>query len=539
MSSEIPGIPEQPGLETVPRDVLLPPQASTTDVFLECIEPLMESYARALSDLRDAIRNGLDEDTIRAAETVDYPSMETGGREQRRRDNSYLKACRSDVVYAIACAKNDAQLMVMEQDPAVQQEILATHAARTFELGEASMSSESDKHFARTWIAVFEAECAKVRAEEAFCAATLELVKDRPENLLDLLGELANGERETDDYRPLLQYLARQHFDPFEHSFVDATVDVLSSRPERYEDEFLAELDEFLKKSPTERAETLGSIDAGVLEWLHYIHITILDDGEQMTPTKLFGTNSHSVWPAPLREMLVEVYADKLRTARQQAGILLEEFKDPSLFYITGEQFAKIKSDYNMATRAVAPKKKRQGRPGGGRVTTAARAETFAESKVASAPQVHKIGVAKATPDGRLIPECVDVDDQNTEQLQDVILGLKPVQDYLSEISSDPRIESDLLAMFASIIETPRFAGAAKLINAQVTIINDEGHGVKHPIWHLNPKRRPGLSIGSVADQTRIYYVLLKDQAGKTVLGLLNVAHKNSAEKLRGHFRQT
>lgn len=526
-------------------DSLPPEQGITVDRYFEDIDMLVNDFGTALSNLKSIVKRGLDPASIAEAEAIDFPDVEGGDRTHRREFEKYFRYCRDECMYVIMNAKNDAQIFAYTEDGSeLEAEVLASLAVHRIQANPDSDAKASIRRESKLFIEVFDAELAKMRAGALLFEHTKRLLETNPTNLLKVLSEITEGQRDQEEYRPLLTFLATNHFDPSEESLVDATINVLEATPEAYTRNFLTELDECFSSDSDASTVHREKVDPDVLSWLDFIYSNSYTDGTATLPSDVFMSKPLDSWPEPLRRQLLSEYSEVVKEMRTTFNDTLVQYKDPSIFYISGEDFSKMQQDRdarNKSNNKGAAKKRSGASRRGSRVTKAVKVSQFVETGQEEQPRlVQRISVMAKTPQGFVEGASVDTVDESGEEISDqALLQLKPVTNYLCEMDSDPQIQGDVLTMLRSIIDEPRFNGADKMTDVTVSMSNGSGHNRKLYAWHLNPNKRSNLSVGDVGRQTRIYYVIFKDSEDNSVIGLLNIDHKNSAEKLRGSFKAT
>lgn len=536
---------ETPYDQVAGGDGLHPQQGITVERYFDEIDTLVNDFGTALSNLKSIVKRGLDPDSIAEAEAIDFPDVEGGDRTHRREFEKYFRYCRDECMYVIMNAKNDAQIYAYTEDGSeLEAEVLASLAVHKLQANPASEAKASIRRESQLFVEVFDAELAKMRAGALLFEHTKHLIETNPTNLLKVLSEITEGHRDQEEYRPLLTFLATNHFDPSEESLVDATIDVLEATPEAYTRNFLVKLDECFSADLDTSTAHRDKVDPDVLSWLDFIHSNSYTDGTATLPSDVFMGKPLESWPEPLRRQLLAEYSEVVKEMRTTFNETLVKYKDPSIFYISGEDFSKMQQDREARRNRTSkgPAKKRSGNSRrGSRVTKAVKVSQFVEAGQEEQPRlVQRISVMAKTPQGFIEGMSIDaLDESGTDVSDDALLQLKPVESYLGEMNSDPQIQDDVLSMLRSIIDEPRFNGADKMTDITIGVNTGNGHNKKLYAWHLNPNKRSNLNVGDVGRQTRIYYVIFKDGEGNSVIGLLNIDHKNSAEKLRGSFKAT
>lgn len=539
-------IPESAAELVPPSDVIPPNHGSIVDQYFEDIDGLVNDYGTALSNLKSIVKRGLDPSSIAETEIIDFPYAEGGDRTHRREFEKYFRYCRDECMYVIMNAKNDAQIFAhAEEGDEHWNEIVASLASHKLLANPESEAKASTKRESQLFLDIFDAELLKMQAGNQLFERTKQLLETNPTSLLKVLSEITEGDRDQEEYRPLLTFLATNHFDPTEPSIVDVTLEVLEEMPEAYAKSFLGDLDQCFSNDTATATQAREKVDPDVLSWLDFIHANSSTNETATLPSGIFLGRRLETWPEPLRRLLLNDYKEVVSEMRATFNAALLPYKDPSIFYISGDEFAKMCQDREIRnkSRGGGTTRKRPGssKRGGSRVTKAVKISQFVESGQEELPRlVQRISVLSKTANGFIEGVTVDATDEAGEDISDeALLGLKPVTNYLNEMSSDAQIQADLLTMLRSIIDEPRFNGADKMTDITISMNNGNGHNTKHNAWHLNPNKRSNLSVGDIARQTRIYYVILKDPSGATTIGLLNIDHKNSAEKLRGSFKVT
>lgn len=509
----------------LPTDALMPAADGRLDAFFEGIDPVIQDYRLAIRNVRTACRQALDEETIRDAVWEDYPDEQVSGREELRSFSRQLREERNDCGLVIISAKNAAQTLVFTDSEDTKDKVANLRNEYAADLDESTPQSSMAKHSARSWLGVFEAEKKRVELEGTLRNNLLTLIASNS-GATELVEHVTSEEFDSDEYRPLLVFLAKQAHDPMETDLVDTAFQIIRKHPELYRDDFVECLDRCYDEDPSVREEARGRIDPISLAWFDAIRKVMRADDLPSLPSQFLVSLNVDDWPESLRLQLEDDHRINIDGLEQKWSAELAPYIDKSTFYISDDDYEQI-----VRTRTVPEKRTKRQRSAartGGRVTKRLRPETIIGDLPPESPWVLDRVSDSVIVSGLVQPrETIEIAD--TDDLETAVRGLSAVRRYLGKIDSDPRIGQDVVSMVISLLAEPRGNGAAKLTQTTIKLDNGNTHERPLPVWRLNPKQRSGLSLGEVAAQTRVFYLLPK---GLAQVVLLDVGHKNSYEHL-------
>lgn len=520
-----------------PGNIIVEPILSDAEMFMGTIDPIAQDYGAALKSLRDIVRVSLSDETLLAAATPECPWLALDDRDSRRRNTQTMRELREDVIYQTVLAKNDAQVAEIGDRIEDRQDA----EAEALRQQEAMANGEGlNAFFGAVWVNVYHAERRKIQLEKQLMTHTLNLVNADPKQLIEVLTIVTDPEADTEDHKPFLQYLAKNHFDPFEVSILDTVLENLEEAHSLTLPGFLDQLHGCYAADAETREASRVNYPEEILEWFDLFARTLQQaDGSPVLPGVMLIHVPVAMWPSSVREAFLSEHRQLLGSVRQQYMYLLEPLQDSSNFFISDDQLDQVKAASQARIAGVKPTKSTKRKSSSGRrVTQRTRASDFVVSKIEDEPRaVNTVAEMAQTPNGHVHAKAVDLDAIEEDELDDTLLSLGPVADYLREKSSDPDIRRDLLSMLHSLIDQPRGNGSQKTTDMQVSIsFGGRSNNKRMPVWRLNPNQRTDLSIGDTARQTRIYFTITRGDEGQTTVGILGVRHKASSEKLRGFW---
>ncbi len=524
-------------------DILEPVALAPTEQFLASIDPLVQDYGIALRTVRSIARGALSDDFILGLLHADYEDMADASRGERRFDQAFIRSQRQDMAHTLMGAKNDAQLLEIGGKADDEEYVAAQIAQHTFDSSETTGSRYLFlRASSQIWLNMFSAERRKVQLEKQLQDQTLGLINTHGVVVLvDLLSTLKDPSRDPDELRPFLQYLAKNHFDPFEKSILEASLERLEGEPQYSLNAFLHLVDDCFSDDEELQKTAIETIPKDAQTWFKFLRDVLKVDDGALPPSTLLGAKSWDHWPPSLQEAFLGHHRRVITETRDAYLEMLTPLRDSSNFYIRDTDLDTM-SRPAQTTQRSGGKRRKGGATRGGRVTARrAKPEDFvlgAEIDTDSRP-VGRIATLSKTPEGHMLGSGIDMtsEDFDETQLDTQLLALRPVADYLASKRSDSDIQTDLLKMLRSLLEEPRGNGAEKTTDIQISITSAAVNNRRTSVWRLNTNKRTNLSVGDVARQTRIFYTLSRDDEGRTVLGILDISHKASNENLRGGWK--
>lgn len=518
------------------------PELQGVELFFANIDEPVQDYGLAIRGLRQACREALDDDSIRRAVLEDQPELNdhTNRHFQRWLTNAMKEdrdACRRAIVDARACA----QVYVVDQDTehgATIESLIATYQEQS---QPENCADATQRHIARSWLAVFGAEKQRMEAEDVIDTMLGNYLESDAEAPFDILESLCADDFDTSEYWPFLTFLANCRQDPLLHDLIDDHFEWQLTEPLRMAPTYLAILNKCYSEDEDQRTAARELIGQGVLEWMDMFHNVVVVGEHKLAPSQLLSCVPAEEWPQEVQANVRELQAERIGLARASFRELTTPYIDKRNFLIGHEQFEII---INQGGKPhTSSKKKRSGKSSGSRITVASNLATLVgrtedatelQNPISAIAQpVFASGNSKRVlaPTEYLIP-----DELSERQFYEGLLSLRAIQRYLA--GQGDQLQRDVITMLHSLIRTPRGNGATKLTGAKMGLEQPGTTFVEQlPIWHLNPNKRSGLNVGDMGRQTRLYYLLPKAQeAGRATMLLLGLGHKTDYEHLRGRF---
>lgn len=490
-------------------------------------------------DLASVKAGFLDSEALAQALAEEECSLETNNREGRRQGeqakNMRDLKTRTEQSILVAQYVVTAQLFGEEADIAGANEYFAVEEALYAE-GQNDGQSPDNRHLTAALVEVGYAYMHALQAEGKLFNNVVEWLGSttNPRRFAEMVEWMRSPNAEPEgEHRPLFELLARYEHDP-KLQLINVFIEEWEKQPS-----FLQETATELLVDQAEETDADDTVlelgfSADDIAWVGFMkaaleQLGITANGDLLK--SLFADADFSELPRSIQETIAASHDEQIAVLKQTYLDMLKQFARPNRFlavdvpehlYTNKEQRQRQSS-----------KKRRNRSPGSGRTSISNRVISRAVEiePVAAITEVHK--VVQSEGNGYLLTELPSHDDSNETgsvetQLVDRLMASGEAASFLKRYRNDARLPTDVKNMFLSILQNPRGNGCDKIKATKLKI--GEGPGGKlYPVWHLNPNKRSGLSIGELGRKTRIFYVLLPGENGEE-LGLLDISNKNMAE---------
>lgn len=403
---------------------------------------------------------------------------------------------------------------------------------------------------AEAWLSSYSAQSSAYEQEVVIESRLNEYFDLAPENIFKFIDFLEDGDYDKIEYKPLLDFLAKNCFDPQESDCLRLRLEDSGDEPDLLRAPFMQALDLAIGSTDPagDRARNLFANNPNIIEWLSFMGKRLGEstgEAELVLPTDILRVVSPEDWPTDLQELFSRYGELYVAVYRERVLKLLTPYRRDVLFGVVDGDMENISSRLDSkSTQSRPTKKRRQQGNGGNRTSSKSRVEKLtAQELLAAEPVITHIGRCPQIPGGHMIEGIGEVGRDGLHAAALTMLrAVGSARKYIESHRSDPDLGADVLRMTASLLEEPRGNGAAKMPDMDIKIVNGSGngsHGKPLAVWRLNPNQRTGLSIGDTARDTRVYYVITTDkETGQQTLALLDVSHKSSANKLRGFWKK-
>ncbi len=409
---------------------------------------------------------------------------------------------------------------------------------------------------AEVWVTVFNAQERSLQEEVTIETRINEYLDLEPSNIFNLIHYIEEGDYDKAEYRPLLEFLAKNNFDPTESQQLQLRLEVLKEEPELLKSPFARALDMAVTSDDTEgeAARALFEDSPEVIEWLRFMCDYVNADEqrrEPVRPSDLLLDIPVGEWPSSV-STLFKNYANLYIVAYQnKVTNILTPYRRDVLFGVVESDMESISARLNSRGG------KQQSKQRGGRVqetnrtSKKGRNEKITSQEELASTVVDRIGRCPKTPAGFIVEDIAAIDIKEEagvkRHLTDTaaltaLESVSSARKYIEAHSSDPDFQLDILRMMQSVLEEPRGNGAAKMPDMKINVITDPAQSAyckDIPVWRLNPNDRSDLTIGNTARDTRIYYTITTDKkTGEQTLALLHVGHKSKTNQIAGYWKK-
>ncbi len=528
--------------------------ASVEQVVGDILFEEIQSCGAAWRDLAQKKKDALDEDNLRdvfqqiaANEGVDAMV----NRQDRRAEASVLRTMSGDVKEMILMAQHNITYQAYGDEESGQYR---EDAKKDFEreqqlyaLGENDGQSLASRYMTKVYVEIGESFEVAVTAENDLIQKLVHWIGSHPNRFGELVEWMHGPDADPHgENRPLFELLARFEFDP-KLQFIDIIGEHWKNQPRVLQGNATSHaVDTAIPPTKSEHSDTeqtpelnLELTDADA-SWIRFIPKLLGQLGVEADNDRIKSALKDIAFddlPESLREAITNTHTSQLDTLRKAYLEALEPFKKPSRF------LAFDMPKRQEAAQQTGGKKKRHNRERGGRTTAGGRAlaQVVEIEPVAAINAIH--GVTKTLKGYVLteLPQAPQVEASESAEaeptaeasLRDTLLNSVIAQKFLKRYQNDTRLPQDIEHMFESILLNPRGNGVTKLINETITL-GEEGSNARkaYTIWHLNPNKRSGLSLGDVGRKTRIYFAVIPGDNGEELV-LLDVSNKNVTEEYR------
>lgn len=469
-------------------------------------------------------------------------------RESRRTSSNLMRTMARDAKRMILLAQHNITYQVYgdEHQGEYKEQAKADLAAEVelYELGDQDGQMRSDRYLTKVYVETALAYRGALDAENDLVKKFVRWIGVHPNRFGELAdwmnGDTADAQGEN---RPLFELLARFEFDP-KLQFIDAILEHWEDKHEMLQGAVTNwVVDQTISQDAGEVAnDELKSFDISDedLSWVGFLPILLKQFGvtadKDLIKAALFDTSIGEL-PVGLREAIVKAHGSHLSYVRDLYLNGLMQHRKPSRF---------LAFDIPQAQGEIAQtsnKKKRAKREGGGGRTTVSKRAFSQVVEIEPVVAINAVHGASKTPRGYILtslPQSPSLDTTESSQPksggrtpQDQLLKATVTQKHLARYQSDPRLAQDMAQMFESILFNPRGNGCSKLSNELIKLGNGGSNDRKaYPVWHLNPNKRTGLTIGDVGRKTRIYYAVIPGEHGEELV-LLDISNKNVTDEYR------
>lgn len=501
----------------------LPPIDASIDEFYNELDSQLEQYSDAAREVKLVTDSLLSDESIIEFTRSHYPDFDDNNRPNRKRE----KTIKDEMTRIVKMLITDAKLMAQiytdpDADPENRQNIITNR----------NTPETTGQILHSTWNEVFDAEVKRSNTERELRQTISTYLEQDETNVIELTKTVSNLEGE--EYRPLLAILYKDTDDPFVDGIVGNSIRKLQDSPEFFQDQFLARIRQEINNSPEDEQDRLLSSES--LSWLHWLNS---HKEVNSSALDLLSSQDSSTWPESLQAALSSFADDILSDAWIDYVNKIKQYENRSIYSVDPDSLqamhlnlATLKNQNNSEANTGRGKRKTAKR-----TTRRANYNEYLEPENPEKPQFAFSSITIGNQVSRTWQRseeelAIEGDELDTE----AILNLSLVQNYLSKYNGDPNIRGDLLLMMNSILREPYHNGASKMKH-QAIRLQCQPHSKQLSIWHLNPNKRAGLSIGDIGRRTRIYYAILP---AERQLILLDISHKADADKLSSsEFRRT
>lgn len=504
---------------------VLPPMEEVTSVeqLFDRLDIQLDAYAGAAQHCRDATRMVLSDRNLAVQARMIWPDFDDNDRLNRGRERKLLRVVSDDSKTLLINAKFWAQQAVHPDTP--EQ---ARQSAWDFRAESELNAQDKDPITVKRdsdWSLVFDAEVERGQQEQAIRESISAFLDADEGNVIAFMEEVMNCDAR--EYDPLLSLLYKDATDKYIAGLVGNAYISLTENTEYFRQEFLDQIESEGDESTHIEAQS----------WLGWIaaHPMI-----EVAPSQLLDGQPQQDWPDVMRAWFDTYVSDKRDSLWAAYLDVLVPHSNPTIQSVDVEDLAAV-IDKNQGEPQGVQKKRtnnggRRAQKRGGRVTKKADPDKYLRNPEESSDYVFdSIATLIQTPNGWMPKDEMPIDDASVAE---AISGLAPVKQFLKKYSGDKKIPDDLIAMFDSLLRVPHYDGATRM-GSQAINLWLGSRAVDRPVWHLNPNKRSGMSIGNIGRKTRIFYVTHPDKEVRQLL-LLDITHKQGAELLSNSaFRRT
>ncbi|MCA9330580.1 hypothetical protein KC957_00905 [Candidatus Saccharibacteria bacterium] len=540
-----PDFPASDDPELVARLATASIEDVVNDILFEEIQAVGDAWRQVASTKRDL----LDEETLQRVvdDVVEGAPTDSLNRADRRGgwQAQVLRDTKLSTQRMILVAQHSVTHRLFGEDEhlANAKEEFAQEQA-LYALGENDGQQPSDRWMTKVFVEAGNSYCYAISLENDVLQKFIRWVGNSPNRFAEFV-EWANGDtaEPQGEHRPVFEMLARYEFDP-RLQLIDVIIEHWADEPVRLQrpvTELLVD-----KLEPEAPGARLGTVEIEFepedIAWAGFIGVVLkqlgIDADNDLLKTA-FADADFSELPTSIQRIIQEAHAQHLSNLRAAYLESLIPFKRPGRFLA----FDVPDDPRSVAQSNRTSSKKRRRTPNrGGRTSQGQRAVAQAVEIEPVLPISDVFVAVKSHGNGYMLVDLVAPtqdeggEDQQTTiteetRLTDRLYASDKVSGFLQRYRNDARLPEDVRKMLDSILKNPRGNGCTKLKNERISI-SHEDIPRSYPVWHLNPNKRGGLSIGEVGRKTRIYYAVIPGSAGEELV-LLDVSHKNATDEYR------